>query len=182
MRIRPRLSALVALVLVAGAVLVPAAPAAADLDGCYDSTTPRFQDPAPWSAPGNVHTGWSTPAGVVRGDAFRITATGTVRIDFWGTTKNVAGELPLPPDNGDWPAPDAPRYALIARVTDGEMLVLKNGRSYGQSRWFPVGADSGCLLFLGNSIDRRPHLVFTVNDPNLGDNGGGASVRVRQWF
>ncbi len=182
MRIRSTLSVLAALVLTAGAVLIAASPAAADLDGCYDSTTPRFQDPAPWSAPGNRHTGWSTPSGVLRGDAFRITATGVVRIDYWGTTKSVAGELPLPPDNGTWPAPDAPRYALIARVTDGEMMVLRNGRFYGQSRWFPVGADSGCLLFNGNSITGTPHLVFSFNDPNLGDNGGGATVHVRQWF
>lgn len=74
-----------------------------------------------------------------------------------------------------------PRYALIARVTTGSMWVKKTSRIYGPSSWFPVGTDSDCMLFSSNG-DPAPHLVFTFNDNNLGDNGGGAGVVVRQWF
>ncbi|MGN9809464.1 hypothetical protein ACTMSW_08905 [Micromonospora sp. BQ11] len=183
MRTRTIISTVTAFVLTLTVMLLPAGPAAADtaLDSCYDSTTPQHQDPAAWPAPGSQQTTWSSPISVIHGDAFRVRAQGSVQIDRWGTTKSIAGELPAAPTAGGWPAPGAPRYALIARVTGGSMWVEKTSRIYGSSSWFPVGTDSGCMLFSSNG-DPAPHLVFTFNDTNLGDNGGGAGVVVRQWF
>lgn len=63
----------------------------------------------------------------------------------------------------------------------GLHVVKKTSRIYGPSSWFPVGTDSDCMLFSSNG-DPAPHLVFTFNDNNLGDNSGGAGVVVRQWF
>ncbi|SCG76234.1 hypothetical protein [Micromonospora coxensis] len=183
MRVRTIVSAVTALTVALTVTVLPAGPAAADtaLDSCYDSTPAQHQDPAAWFAPGHRQTPWASPIGIVHGDAFRVKAQGSVRIDAWGTTKSIAGELPAAPTAGGWPAPGAPRYALIARVTGGSMWVKKTSRSYGPSSWFPVGTDSGCMLFSGNG-DPAPQLVFTVNDDNLGDNGGGAGVVVQQWF
>ncbi|SCG54348.1 hypothetical protein [Micromonospora halophytica] len=183
MRVSTIISAVAALVVTLTVTLLPAGPAAADtaLDGCYDSTTAQHQDPAAWFAPGNRQTTWTSPINIIHGDAFRVKAQGSVRIDAWGTTKSIAGELPAAPVAGGWPAPGAPRYALIARVTGGAMWVKKTSRMYGSSSWFPVGTDSDCMLFSSNG-DPAPQLVFTFNDNNLGDNGGGAAVVVRQWF
>ncbi|MEO3744001.1 hypothetical protein [Plantactinospora sp. B5E13] len=77
--------------------------------------------------------------------------------------------------------PGAPRYALVAKVIQGAMWLQRTGATYGPGRWFPIGAESGCMLFLG-SADLDADLVFSFNDGSLGDNGGGATVQVRQWF
>jgi len=177
MRIRSVAAALVATMV----VVVAAEPAAAvetALGRCYVEDTPQLADPTGWSAPGNVHTAWAAPAGLESGDALRVTAYGSVRIDYWGTNKSIAGEPPAA--GAGWPAPDAPRYALIAKVTQGSMWVRATRRSYGPHSWFPIGADSGCMLY--SSAGPGAQLVFSFNDPNLGDNGGGATVRVRQWW
>ncbi|MFF0177248.1 hypothetical protein ACWD6L_25280 [Micromonospora profundi] len=183
MKARKIISTVIAFTLTLTVVLLPAGPAAADtaLDGCYDSTTPQHQDPAAWLAPGSRQTTWSSPISIIHGDAFRVRAQGSVQIDLWGTTKSIAGELPAAPATGGWPAPGAPRYALIARVTTGSMWVKKTSRTHGSSSWFPVGTDSDCMLFSSNG-DPVPQLVFTFNDNNLGDNSGGGGVVVRQWF
>lgn len=183
MQVRTVISTVTAFALTLTIAILPAGPAAADtaLDGCYDSTTPQHQDRAAWSAPGSQQTPWVSPISIIHGDAFRVRAQGSVRIDAWGTTKSIAGELPAAPTTGGWPAPGAPRYSLIARVTAGSMWVKKTSRIYGASSWFPVGTDSDCMLFFDNG-DPAPHLVFTFNDNNLGDNSGGAGVVVRQWF
>lgn len=169
-------------VAVAAVVVGPAAPAlAAPLDTCYDNGRPQYGDPAYWSAPGNHQTPWPAPAGIQYGDVFRISAYGTIRIDHWGTTKNIAGELPAPGWGSGWPAYDSPRYALVAKVTAGSVWSPRTGRIYGPNEWFPVGTDSRCVQFLGRDVG-IPQLVFSFNDPNLGDNGGGASVAVKQWW
>ncbi|MGB2570878.1 hypothetical protein ACPFP2_20860 [Micromonospora citrea] len=183
MRARTIISTVTAFTLTLTVTLLPAAPAAADtaLGSCYDSTTAQHQDPAAWPAPGNRQTTWASPISIIHGDAFRVKAQGSIRIDAWGTTKSIAGELPAAPTAGGWPAPGAPRYALIARVTGGSVWMKKTSRTYGSSSWFPVGTDSDCMLFSSNG-DPAPQLVFTFNDNNLGDNGGGAAVVVQQWF
>ncbi|MEV4543416.1 hypothetical protein [Micromonospora echinaurantiaca] len=181
MRVRSLLSRCTVVVLAATAALWPAAPAAAanlPLDRCYDLAPPQNIDDQPWSAPGNRQTVWPTPVGIRDRDVLRVSAQGRIRIDHWGTQKSIAGEWP--PGGSGWPAPDALRYALIAKVSDGSVLVLKNGLSYGPGRWFPVGTDSGCILYFSAGLN--PRVTFSFNDPNLGDNGGGASVRVSQWW
>ncbi|MFG1780290.1 hypothetical protein ACGFIG_28150 [Micromonospora sp. NPDC049048] len=181
MRARSLLARSTVVLLAATVALWPAAPAAAaslPLERCYDQETPQYADAQSWSAPGNRHTVWPDPEGILDRDVFQVSAHGRIRIDHWGTQKSVAGELP--PAGSDWPAPGAPRYALIAKVTAGTMLVLDSGLSYGPGRWFPVGTDSGCMLYFHAGL--APQLIFSFNDPNLGDNGGGASVLVRQWW
>jgi hypothetical protein len=69
------------------------------------------------------------------------------------------------------------QFALIAKVNAG--TVYRNGRSYGANQWFAVGADSGCFSYSGPA---NPQLQFGINDPNIGDNGGGPWVRVTQWW
>ncbi|MEV4664188.1 hypothetical protein AB0J85_19820 [Micromonospora echinofusca] len=183
MKARTIISTATAFTLILAVVLLPAGPAAADtaLDGCYDSTTPQHQDPTAWPAPGSRQTTWSSPISIIHSDAFRVRAQGSIQIDRWGTTKSIAGELPVAPATGGWPAPGAPRYALIARVTTGSMWVKKTSRDHGPNSWFPVGTDSDCMLYSSNG-GPVPQLVFTFNDNNLGDNSGGAGVVVRQWF
>jgi hypothetical protein len=167
---------------VALAVTGPAAPALAlPLDDCYDNARPQHGDAAFWAAPGNHHTPWAAPAGIQDGDVFKIRAHGTIRIDHWGTSKNIAGELPAPGRNSGWPAPDSPRWALVGKVTAGSVWSPRTGLIYGANRWFPVGTDSWCVLFSGWDVG-TPQMVFSFNDPNLGDNGGGAQVSVHQWW
>ncbi|MER7332803.1 MULTISPECIES: hypothetical protein [unclassified Micromonospora] len=180
MRVRSLVSRCTVVLLAAGVALWPAAPAAASLplERCNDLQTPQHADDQAWSAPGNAHTVWPTPVGILDRDVFRVSAEGRIRIDLWGTQKSIAGELPLA--GSGWPAPGARRYALIAKVTDGSMLVLRTGLFYGPGRWFPVGTDSGCMLYY--HAGAPPQIVFSFNDPNLGDNGGGATVRVSQWW
>ncbi|MEV4629372.1 hypothetical protein AB0J90_24230 [Micromonospora sp. NPDC049523] len=172
-----------ALVGVGAVAIGPAAPAAAalPLENCYNNERPQHGDGAFWSAPGNQHTPWAAPAGIQDGDIFRITASGSVRVDYWGTSKNIVGELPAPGLGSGWPAPDSPRYALVAKVTAGLIWSTRTGRLYHANEWFPVGADSRCVQFQGWDVG-IPQLVFSYNDPNLGDNGGGAQVAVKQWW
>lgn len=178
MRIRSVAAAVVAAVVAAVAAGSPAAAVETPVGGCYATPPLSTPDPAGWSAPGNVHTAWAAPFGLESDDALRVTAYGSVRIDYWGTNKSIAGEPPAA--GAGWPAPDAPRYALIAKVTQGSMWVRATRRSYGPHQWFPIGADSGCMLY--SSAGPGAQLVFSFNDPNLGDNGGGATVSVRQWW
>lgn len=183
-RLRNRVFCSLLVGVLAGAATVvvgPAAPAAAGpLDACNDNDRPQYGDPAYWSAPGNHQTPWAAPAGIQYGDVFRISAYGTIRIDHWGTNKNIAGELPVPGWGSGWPGYDSPKYALVAKVTSGSVWSPRTGRIYA-NEWFPVGTDSRCVQFLGYDVG-IPQLVFSFNDPNLGDNGGGASVVVKQWW
>ncbi|GAB3151185.1 hypothetical protein GCM10027290_39860 [Micromonospora sonneratiae] len=182
MRIRSTISAVstaaltITLAVVGGGL--PASATETALGRCRRSFAPQFTDQAPWFAPGNLHTPWAAPAGLETEDALRITAAGTVRIDYWGTTKNIAGELPVA--GSGWPAPGEPRYMLIAKVTAGSVWLHANGRSYGAGAWFPVGTDSGCMSY--SSAGPSSQLVFSYNDPNLGDNAGGAAINVKQWW
>lgn len=88
---------------------------------------------------------------------------------------------PGPGPGGGWPATDSPKYALVAKVTAGLIWSTRTGRLYHANEWFPVGADSRCVQFQGWNVG-IPQLVFSYNDPNLGDNGGGAQVAVKQWW
>ncbi|SCL29234.1 hypothetical protein GA0070616_3846 [Micromonospora nigra] len=183
MQARSIISAATVFTLALTVTLLPAGPAMADtaLGSCYDSAPMQHQDPVAWLAPGRQQATWTSPINIIHSDAFRVRAQGTVQVDLWGTTKSIAGELPAAPTAGGWPAPGAPRYALIARVTTGSMWVKKTRRDHGPNSWFPVGTDSDCMLYSSNG-GPAPQLVFTYNDNNLGDNSGGAAVVVQQWF
>lgn len=58
---------------------------------------------------------------------------------------------------------------------------VATSRIYGANQWFPVGTDSWCVMFWGHDVG-IPQLVFSYNDPSLGDNGGGAQVSIKQWW
>jgi hypothetical protein len=164
---------------VAAVPVAPAAAASFPLERCRDNDRPEHGDAGWWSAPGNQHTPWAAPAGLQDEDVLRVSAFGTVRIDFWGTTKSVNGELPVAPTG--WPAPGERRYMLIAKVSAGSVWLERTGRFYGPGQWFPIGFDSGCFMYDSAGVT-NPQLIFSYNDPNLGDNGGGAGVTVKQWW
>lgn len=182
MRIRSVLAVFVTAVV--GAVVVHPAAATAGpgtpLGNCYANESIAFEDRTPVSAPGNRQTTWFTPLGLVNNDVIRITASGQIRIDHWGTSKSIAGELPVA-GNG-WPAPGVRRYMLIGKVTIGAMWLRSTGRTYGPNEWFPIGTDSDCMMYLGATPSEGGRLVVSFNDTNLSDNGGGASVTGRQWI
>jgi hypothetical protein len=144
---------------------------------CADRVAPDFVDPNPWTAHGNFVNTWAAPADLLDGDALQISAWGQTRIDFWGAHKNVAGEGPA---GGDFPAPGEPMFALIGQVSTGRIWVPGKG-SYPANAWFPIGAGTGCLEY--DAQGTLPgDLKLTINDNNLGDNAGGPSVTVRQWW
>jgi hypothetical protein len=182
-RIKSVVSLVLTVVMVTvGAVVGPASPAAATdaLARCRAGDRPQYSDTAWWQAPGNQHTPWAAPAGIVDGDVFRVTAYGTVRIDFWGTNKSINGELPGAPAN--WPSPGERRYMLVASISAGTLWSDWTRRTYaGNSKWLPVGFDSGCFQYW-SAGDPHPLLRFSYNDDNLGDNGGGAWIVVQQWW
>jgi len=179
-RIRSMLALTVAVVV--GVVGPGSAAAAAEtpLGSCSAGAPPSHSGPVAEGVPGNAETPWFTPLSLANGDALRATASGRVRVDHWGTNKSIAGELPVA--GGGWPAPGLPRYMLIGKVTIGAMWLKSTGLTYGPGQWFPVGPDSGCMLYLSASPPQGGRLVFSFNDDNLGDNGGGAAVLVAQWI
>ncbi len=139
---------------------------------------PKYTAPV-WQARGNYIDTWPAPYGIENEDAFRLTASGTTRIDYWGANKDVAGDAGIAPLG--WPLPGERQYMLMARVTTGRIWLNDRWRWYNANQWFPVGADSGCLAY--DSLGQRsPELQFGINDTNIGDNGGGPSVSVRQWW
>jgi hypothetical protein len=169
------LAALALMALPATATATTQASAAAPVDQCAAGAASQYADPAYWQAPGNYIVPWYAKYGIYGGDGFRVYAYGTTRVDFWGANKDVAGDPWIAPN--DWPAPGVRQYALIAKVNAG--TVYRSGRSYGPNQWFEVGRDSGCFSYSGPA---NPQLQFGINDPNIGDNGGGPWVYVKQWW
>ncbi|GIJ26102.1 hypothetical protein Vqi01_12640 [Micromonospora qiuiae] len=178
-------AATVALTTSALAVL-PASPAAATpahVNDCLTNLRPKYVDVDPWQARGNYFDVWRAPYGLGDGDGLRITATGTTRIDYWGTNKNVEGDPTLAP--AGWPLPGERQYMLMARLTSGYVWHHVRNRYYEPEEWFPVGAHSGCLGIRFIDVPggiTAPKLQFGINDTNVYDNGGGPFVTVRQWW
>jgi hypothetical protein len=139
---------------------------------------PQYTAPA-FLARGNYVDTWPARYGIVNEDAFRVLASGTTRIDHWGANKDVRGDQALAPLS--WPLPNERQYVLMAKVTTGRVWLDSRWRWYGANQWFPVGADSGCFAYdsLGQGA---PQLQFGINDPGIGDNGGGPWVTVKQWW
>jgi hypothetical protein len=161
-------------------------PDSADLARCTSNATPNFTDPSAWQARGNYVDTWLQPSGFINGDAIRLTAPADwYRIDYWGNTRPVRG-YSWNHSGTDYPLPGEPQYALMARVTRGRAFV--NGRGwYEANQWFKALGDqedwSGmCVLFDGTGeTPGAARLQTMFNDPNIGDNGGWANVRVQQW-
>jgi hypothetical protein len=161
----------------ASAVTNPISRCGFDAQGMRDFQ-PQYTAPA-FQARGNYIDTWWAQYGILNEDAFRITASGTTRIDYWGANKGVWGDPVLAPTG--WPLPNENQYILMARVTTGRVWLNSRWRWYDANQWFPVGGDSACLAY--DSLSRpAPQLQFGINDPGIGDNGGGPSVTVRQWW
>ncbi len=118
---------------------------------------------------------WSSAVGMSNFHVIRIGAIGKTRIDYWGTQKPVRGEGSVA---DGFPLFDAPMYSLIARVDDpnkGEFVTPVGIRN----SWFPVGEDSGCIVYQGSPGNA---IVLQINDSNLDDNAGGPWVSFGQWW
>jgi hypothetical protein len=118
---------------------------------------------------------------IVEHDTFRIVPTPAAiwyKIDVWGTTKSIGGETPVAPSG--WPLPGARRYMLIGRVNQGTIWAQNTGTTFVANQWFPVGVDSGCLLYHGPTNGTR--ITLSVNDPDLWDNWGSPEIWIRQWW
>jgi len=179
--------AAVTLVTAAGAAILPATAAHAvddntALNRCNAGVAASFTS-GTFAAGGNNFTPFDPPAQMFNNDAFRITAFGSIAINYWGTMKDVGGD-PTPADLS-WPLPGNNQYMLIAKVDKGE-IVTTTGRRFTANQWFPVGRDSGCFRYVRTSPitfeNPSAHIILSFNDPNIGDNGGFGNVTVRQWF
>ena len=133
---------------------------------------------APWTAHGNYVNAWSAPSGFYGRDALRIGATGQTRIDFWGAHKSVSGDND--PAGSEFPLPGFNKYMLIGRVDSGRMWLPGLGW-YEANQWFPVGAGTGCLEYNTQGTSQGD-LELSINDSNLGDNAGGPTVTIQQWW
>jgi hypothetical protein len=175
------------LVTAVSVALVPAGAAHAvddftALNNCTSNTAASF-DSGTFSAGGNNHTPFTLPEQMLNNDAFRITAFGSIAINYWGTMKDVGGDA-TPAVGPEWPRQGSNQYMLLAKVDKGKVII---GRSeFGPNVWFPVGRNSTCFRYVRTTpiTDDAPSafLTFSYNDPNIGDNGGFGNVRVRQWF
>ncbi|MEQ4306230.1 hypothetical protein ABNF97_33420 [Plantactinospora sp. B6F1] len=164
-------------------VVLPAGPAAAalpDLSSCVNRVRPSYVDAEPWQARGNYTDAWRAPYGLYHGDVLRIRASGTTRIDYWGATRGVWGDLELAPEG--WPMPSGYKYMLVARITEGMIWHDHRNRYFQKNQWFPVGGDSECLGVVLPDPTKRPKLELGINDTNISDNGGGPYVTVQQWW
>ncbi len=152
------------------------------LNNCTSNAAAGFNS-GTFTAGGNNHTRFDLPNEMFNNDAFRLTAFGSVAINYWGTHKDVAGDNT--PADSNWPLPGHNQYMLIAKVDKGE-VITNRGRRFLPNQWFPVGRDSGCFRYVRTtpiSLENpSAFLTFSINDPNIGDNGGFANINVRQWF
>jgi hypothetical protein len=126
--------------------------------------------------------------GYVNGDLLRFHAAGTTQIATWGDHKDPNGDPETAPDNGRWPAPGVRKYALVMRITAGNIQFISNGaigdaRVLGGSmtigRWYAAGTDSGCLKVI---TPPSSGIEFEINDDNIGDNNDGPTVSLKQWW
>ncbi|GIH03689.1 hypothetical protein Rhe02_17560 [Rhizocola hellebori] len=175
-----------AITAVGGALLPAGAAHAIDdvtaLNRCTAGAATSFTSPS-FAAGGNNNTPFDLPAQMFNNDAFRITATGSIAINYLGTQKDVGGDpTPAP---ADWPLRGQNQYMLIAKVDRGA-VITDRGRRFGTNEWFPVGRNSGCFRYVRptpvSDDDPTAVLIFSYNDPNISDNGGFGNIVVRQWF
>lgn len=160
-------------------------PDSSSLARCQANQPVSFQDPAAWQARGNFIDTWSAPQSFLHGDAVRLTAPADwYRYDYWGHQYPVRGYAwNLAP--AGFPAPGAPRLALLVRVTAGRMFVSGRGWFEANEGTAALGSQEdfpgACILYDATG-GPSGQLQTLFNDDNLGDNGGWANVRVQQWF
>ncbi|MFD5095652.1 hypothetical protein ACFWMR_33975 [Amycolatopsis thailandensis] len=99
------------------------------------------------------------------GDVVRVRATGSIKIDSWpwGPSYSPAGH-PTERTRTVWGGISAPSYGLYGFFN-----------STGSA--FPVGADSGCVVYRGP----RTWLWLAQNDDRTVDNSGRWDLTVRIW-
>jgi hypothetical protein len=172
------------MMLVAGlaAVSAPVAWADSALDRCLRGAAASFAA-APFTAAGNASTSWTSPFQLLSGDVLRVTASGSTRIDFWGTNKPSSGDpalapFPVPGSTESWPMSGAHKYALVGKTIGGTF----SGGFYTNGSAVEVGYDSGCFVYHASGYTSSGEIYFLNNDTRLDDNGGGPTVVVRQYF
>jgi hypothetical protein len=182
MRRTARVASVVAMT--AALALVPAAAAHADLNDDANWTLGDCQ----WQEPGtvdvtqtvvlNASNGFTatfgSPTNIWWGDAFEITATGTINDGGWPTSGNwdANGSTGLAPSGGYWPVAGVRKYSLAG-------IWNSNGRG------FFIGAGRGCWSTRDVNIgptSTQTFLFLTMNDEERVNNSGSWTVRIRQWF
>ncbi|MGW2787787.1 hypothetical protein ACWC3X_42545, partial [Streptomyces populi] len=116
-------------------------------------------------------TQWSTfyghPDEVWPGDVLRVTASGSIKTGSWPWDPSYGPDgAASMPDSIYYPAQNQRRYSLT-------------GLWSGQSTYFRIGRDSGCLQYTGAA---RTYLGLTINDDNPLDNSGSWAITVRHYW
>lgn len=160
-------------------------PESASLTRCRNNSAPSFTDPASWLARANYIDRWSQPQDFVHGDTIRLSAPNeNYNFDYWGHTYPTRGYSWSMAGDG-FPAPGDTFRALIVRVTTGRLFVEGRG-------WFEAGQwvrglgehedwDGLCMFYDASGVSPGD-LETSFNDDNLGDNSGGANLRVKLWY
>lgn len=150
------------------ALVVPAGPAVADaasaMQNCINGRNPQGQALVTvlGNGGGSFPVGNNPPPALQRGDVMRIFPYwgDRVSVSHWGENYGPNGDN-LRTRTGGWPFTGLLEYSAV---------LLTNNNSRGQ-----VGPPRQATEFEGcnqwNS-DLPVHLVFAVNDPGTGDNGG----------
>jgi hypothetical protein len=186
----PGSAALALALAVAGAGAVSLGPASAAMASPSAPACSFQQIPVQWRqsffVPGNGHVRFTSRAGYVSGDMLHFRATGTTQIATWGDHKDPNGDAALAPDNGRWPAPGVRKYALIMRITSGNIQFMSTGaigdarvvcQSMTTGRWYAAGTDSGFLRVIAPP---PAGIEFEINDDNIGDNNDGPTATLEQ--
>lgn len=160
-------------------------PESATLTRCRNNSAFTQIDPSSWLARANYVDRWAEPFGFEHGDTIRLSAPAeNYTFDYWGHTYPTRGYSWSMAPSG-FPAPGDTFRALLVRVTSGRLFVVGRG-------WFEAGQwvralgehedwDGQCMLYdAGGAAPGDLQTAF--NDDNLGDNSGGANVRVKLWF
>lgn len=167
-----------------GYLLLPDS-ATASLARCQANVAPSKMDPAAWLARANFIDQWIQPWGFMSGDTVRLSAPNeNYTFDYWGHTYPTRGySWSMAP--AGFPAPGDTFRALIVRVTTGRMFVP--GRGWFEANQWVRGLgehedwDGPCLFYDATGV-APGELQVSFNDDNLGDNSGGANLRVELWY
>ncbi|GIH94240.1 hypothetical protein ACFFMN_06115 [Planobispora siamensis] len=196
MRVLGSLVTVAALSVTTQIALSPAAHAADPIENCRGALTDEAFIGRDVVVPGNAKQDWPEdhrenrrhPRRLRIHDVVRFTARGSVQIATWGDHKGPWGNGwdDLAPDNGRWPAPGEPKYALLVRPVAARVVILDGpdrGLVLRPGAWYVAGEDSECMRIVRTSSrdDVTPRFEFKINDDNVGDNNDGFDVFARVW-
>lgn len=162
-----------------GAVaVVSASPAGADSNSamrhCVSGAWPQID--ASVNLAGNNSAGVGIPSTqdppniLNYGDVYRVDASGSVRVDYWGQGWGPGGNGFMAPQKG-WPFPNNIQFSDILRFNHSG----PNGGWVGSPQ--QATQFGGCRQWWGPPV----RFLFYVNDPGLGDNAGYWTNHVQIW-